>query len=133
MNTQATPPPTRPLRLVRTGAHWTPDFQDGFVMHESGLVLSMVPLPVPDSLRTAVQAMQTLDMVWLPGGYPVWAVMADPAALDDTLRAFRVHDERAAQLLVGLLAREGGNAWLEAVLADAAEDGRAQPAADASA
>lgn len=106
-------PPYRPRHLVSTGREWAADLRAACAVHESGLVIGFTRLPSPSAPPAVGSDTTSLGMCWAPGGYPVWTLDADSAALRDTLSAFDVAGD-AATALLDRLAQEAGAAWVHA-------------------
>lgn len=98
--------------LARGG--WTADVADGTALHDSGLLVTFLCLPASEESKQKVSGQEALTICWLPGGYPVWAVMAKSQDVQDIFRRAEVSDGALAARILRTLARDAGRAWLGA-------------------
>lgn len=108
-----------PVQSAATGAAlapggWTIDVADGTALHDSGLLVTFLALPASEETKKAVSGQEALTICWVPGGFPVWAIMANPEEVQDMFRRAEVDDGKLAARLLRTLARDAGQAWLSA-------------------
>lgn len=109
---------TIPARLVGGGTTWRVNLREQTATHESGLVLTFVQRPHTDQGSKLAAELTSVDLCWVPDGYPIWTVLADPAGVAETLRILNVTDERQAASVIAAFATDAGKAWVRAVRDD---------------
>lgn len=93
---------------------WTIDVADGTALHDCGLLVTFLALPASEETKKAVSGQEALTICWVPGGFPVWAVMANPEEVQDMFWRAEVADGKLAARILRTLARDAGQAWLSA-------------------
>ena len=103
-----------------TGKHyqwhkrWAVSLEAASAVHESGLVVRFLGLPLSEAQMVAHDADAAIGKCWTPDGRE-WGIVTTPDILDATFGALKIkHGAGNAAQMIARLAREAGELWAKA-------------------